>query len=50
MISLASLFSYLLLGEGTPLAALGVGGVERWVAYPVVIWVTGFGGYLAARA
>jgi len=49
-ISLASLFSYILLGEGTPLAALGLGGVERWVAYPVVIWVTGFGGYLAARA
>lgn len=49
-ISLASLSSYLLLGEGTPLAPLGIGGVERWVAYPVVIWITGFGGYLSARA
>lgn len=25
---------------------LGGGGVERWVAYPVVLWVLGFGGYL----
>jgi hypothetical membrane protein len=49
VISLGSLFSYILLGEGTPLAGLGVGGVERWVAYPIVIWVTGFGGYLSAR-
>jgi hypothetical membrane protein len=24
----------------------GGGGVERWVAYPVVIWLMGFGGYL----
>jgi len=25
---------------------LGGGGVERWVAYPIVIWLIGFGGYL----
>lgn len=25
---------------------LGGGGVERWVAYPVVLWFLGFGGYL----
>lgn len=25
---------------------LGGGGVERWVAYPIVLWVIGFGGYL----
>lgn len=50
VISLATLVSYMLLGEGSPMAGLGIGGVERWVAYPVVIWVTGFGGYLAARA
>jgi hypothetical protein len=23
-----------------------MGGVERWVAYPVVLWVIGMGGYL----
>jgi hypothetical membrane protein len=25
---------------------MGGGGVERWVAYPVVLWLLGFGGYL----
>jgi len=25
---------------------MGGGGVERWVAYPVVLWFLGFGGYL----
>lgn len=25
---------------------LGAGGVERWIAYPIVIWLIGFGGYL----
>lgn len=25
---------------------LGAGGVERWVAYPIILWLTGFGGYL----
>ncbi|HOI40491.1 MAG TPA: DUF998 domain-containing protein [Methanobacterium sp.] len=24
----------------------GGGGVERWVAYPIVLWLIGFGGYL----
>ena len=25
---------------------MGAGGVERWVAYPIVLWLLGFGGYL----
>jgi hypothetical membrane protein len=25
---------------------LGIGGVERWVAYPIILWLIGFGGYL----
>ncbi|MHB1415332.1 MAG: DUF998 domain-containing protein [Chloroflexota bacterium] len=25
---------------------IGDGGTERWVAYPVVLWLAGFGGYL----
>ena len=25
--------------------AVGVGGAERWVAYPVILWLMGFGGY-----
>lgn len=31
----------------TPAVAfLGVGGAERWVVYPLVLWLIGFGGYL----
>ncbi|MBW4641383.1 MAG: DUF998 domain-containing protein [Gloeocapsa sp. UFS-A4-WI-NPMV-4B04] len=25
---------------------IGMGGTERWVVYPVVLWITGLGGYL----
>ncbi|MDJ0733166.1 MAG: DUF998 domain-containing protein [Nostocaceae cyanobacterium] len=25
---------------------LGSGGTERWVAYPILLWMTGFGGFL----
>ncbi len=25
---------------------LGNGGAERWVAYPIILWLIGFGGYL----
>ncbi len=25
---------------------MGMGGVERWVAYPVMLWILGLGGYL----
>lgn len=25
---------------------IGVGGIERWVAYPLILWLTGLGGYL----
>ena len=37
-----------LLGDLTPLMdEMGDGGLERWVAYPVVIWLGVFGGHLA---
>jgi hypothetical membrane protein len=37
------------LGDTTPIwGELGDGGVERWVAYPVVLWMAAFGGYLMA--
>lgn len=44
--SLAALGSFYLLGGSSPFMALGPGGLERWVAYPVVLWITGYGGYL----
>ncbi len=38
-----------MFGEGTALFdELGDGGVERWIAYPALIWLVSFGGYLAA--
>lgn len=44
---LASVFLYgLVLAGPSPLAVLGAGGVERWVAYPLLLWVTLLGGYL----
>jgi hypothetical membrane protein len=49
-ISLVALSTTLVLGDASPLAGLGIGGVERWVAYPIVLWLAGFGGYLAGRA
>ena len=27
-------------------SSIGIGGTERWVAYPLMLWVTGLGGYL----
>jgi hypothetical membrane protein len=49
-IALLTLCSYVLLGEASPMATLGLGGLERWIVYPIVLWVTGFGAYLAGRA
>ncbi len=50
LIALVTLFLAYILGEGHPLIFLGLGGVERWVAYPIVLWITGFGGYLMGDA
>jgi hypothetical membrane protein len=49
VVSLAVLALYFILGDSSPLAGLGLGGMERWVAYPILLWVTGFGGYLLGR-
>lgn len=48
-VSLLALASYVLPDAGAPLVALESGGLERWVLYPIVLWITGFGGYLAGR-
>lgn len=50
VVNLVLLASYFTLGDASPFWALGVGGAERWVAYPVILWLMGFGGYLAGRA
>jgi hypothetical membrane protein len=46
LVSLLSLVTALFLGTSGLVAALGSGGIERWVAYPLLLWVVGFGGYL----
>jgi hypothetical membrane protein len=46
-LALLTLVSYLAFGESGPLRDLGTGGLERWIVYPIVIWIIGFGGYLA---
>jgi len=33
-----------------PLAFLGGGGIERWVVYPLILWLPAFGGYLMATS
>jgi hypothetical membrane protein len=50
LVNLVALASYFVLGDGSPLWALGVGGAERWVAYPEILWLLGFGGYLAGSS
>lgn len=32
-----------------PVAHLGEGGIERWIVYPVVLWMVTFGAWLASR-
>ena len=44
---------FLFVGVVTPnfiVPELGEGGSERWVAYPLVLWLVGYGGYLMGRA
>lgn len=37
------------LGASQPVGFLGEGGIERWVVYPVTMWLAGFAGYLLAE-
>jgi hypothetical protein len=47
LIALAGLTLVILYGDSNPIfSAIGNGGAERWIAYPSVLWVIGFGGYL----
>ncbi|HET9006567.1 MAG TPA: DUF998 domain-containing protein [Actinomycetes bacterium] len=34
----------------TPMVELGEGGLERWIVYPIVLWLVAFGSYLLAIA
>ena len=45
-IALLSLVLGMFFQDWSPVASLGEGGVERWVAYPVVLWMVSFGSSL----
>jgi hypothetical membrane protein len=49
-VSLLTLAGYMALGDASPMAPLGIGGIERWIVYPVIAWIVAFGGYLLGRA
>ena len=49
-ISLVTIFSFLWQGMASPfITSLGVGGAERLVAYPTLLYLVGLGGYLSSR-
>jgi hypothetical protein len=36
-------------GDNSPVAkSIGLGGVERWVVFPMILWLAFFGGHLLA--
>lgn len=45
-LALVSLVAGIFFMDWTPAARLGEGGVERWIAYPVVLWMVIFGAWL----
>ena len=50
-IALVNFGAYLVLEDAWFVTGLGLGGLERWIAYPIIFWLVGFGGYLmGARA
>ncbi|MGE5225698.1 MAG: DUF998 domain-containing protein [Planctomycetaceae bacterium] len=46
--ALAMFLATFVHGGSTPIADLGDGGAERWIAYPVILWLVLFGGWLLA--
>jgi hypothetical membrane protein len=50
VVGLATFVLYIFTGDDGPMMALGRGGVERWVVYPVLLWMLGFGGHLMGRS
>jgi hypothetical membrane protein len=48
LLSLVALFVGF-LGSNSPVAkSIGLGGVERWVVFPMILWLAFFGGHLLA--
>jgi hypothetical membrane protein len=48
-VPLVNLALYIALQDDWFVSGLGPGGLERWIAYPIVLWLVVFGGYLMAQ-
>ncbi|MEU4689883.1 DUF998 domain-containing protein [Actinoplanes sp. NPDC023714] len=49
-ISLVAIALGIFFLDWAPVARLGEGGIERWNAYPIVLWLVAYGSYLIATA
>ena len=49
-VALAATALGVLFLEWAPIVELGEGGLERWIVYPIVLWLVAFGSYLLAIA
>jgi hypothetical membrane protein len=47
-VSLIAISVGIFLADWAPVANLGEGGIERWNAYPIVLWLVAYGSYLLA--
>ena len=48
LLSLAALVAGMLGGNSPVVQSIGAGGAERWVVFPIILWLVFFGGYLLA--
>ena len=50
LLSLVALVVGELGDHSLPAKSIGTGGIERWVVYPIVLWLPFFGGHLLAES
>jgi hypothetical membrane protein len=50
LLSLVALIAGELGGNSPVVKSIGIGGTERWVVFPIILWLVFFGGYLLAPA
>jgi hypothetical membrane protein len=48
LLSLAALIAGELGGNSPVVKSIGIGGAERWVVFPIILWLAFFGGHLLA--
>ena len=51
LLGIISLITWCLavFSPSTLIPHIGIGGTERWIAYPLMLWLTGIGGYLMSE-